>query len=195
MKSRCEGAVPIGRPLPDNCLYVLDVNLQPLPVGVSGELQIGGAGLARGYRNRPELTAKSFIADPFSNDSARLYKTGDLLALAADGTIQFLGRIDHQVKMRGFRIELGEIESVLAAHPGVAANVVVAREDPPSSSAQPRLVAYVVRAAGDGPTETELRARSARGVARIYGPRGVCVHGNTAAERQRQDRPRRAAGS
>lgn len=134
--------VPIGRALPNTQLYVLDTHNQRLPIGVWGELHIGGAGLARGYLNRPELTAEKFIANPFSAQTAdRLYKTGDLARYLPDGTIEFLGRIDHQVKIRGFRIELGEIEAVLKQHSAIAQTVVMVREDTPGDR---RLVAYSV---------------------------------------------------
>lgn len=133
---------PIGRPIANTQIYILDRHLQPVPIGVPGELHIGGDGLARGYLNRPELTAEKFIPHPFSNKpGARLYKTGDLARYLPDGAIEFLGRIDHQVKVRGFRIELGEIEAVLNQHPGVQASVVVLRDDEPNNQ---RLVAYGV---------------------------------------------------
>ena len=132
----------IGKPIPDLQLYVLDQHRQPVPLGVAGEMYVGGAGVARGYLNRPELTKQRFIPDPFSSlPEARLYKTGDLARLLPDGDVEYLGRIDHQVKIRGFRIELGEIESVLANHPAIHQNLVTARED---NTGDKRLVAYVV---------------------------------------------------
>ena len=137
-----EGTVCIGRPIANTQIYLLDEHLQPVPVGVPGELYIGGAGLARGYLNRPELTAQKFIVNPLSQEpSARLYNTGDLARYQRDGNIEYLGRIDHQVKVRGFRIELGEIEVVLSQHPDVRESVVVKRED---ASGNQRLVAYIV---------------------------------------------------
>ncbi len=132
----------IGEPIPDLALYVLDAALEPVPVGMRGEIFVGGAGVARGYLGRPRLTADRFTPDPFSGvPGGRLYRSGDLARRLEDGDVEYLGRIDHQVKVRGFRIELGEIEQALTAHPAVREAVVVARQGPEGET---RLVAYVV---------------------------------------------------
>jgi amino acid adenylation domain-containing protein len=136
------GAAPIGRPISNARVLILDRNMQPVPIGVAGEIYIGGAGVARGYLNRPDLTAERFVEDPFSADpTARLYKTGDLGRWREDGIVECLGRNDHQVKIRGYRIELGEIEAQLANHSHVREAVVLARAD---IAGDKRLVAYVV---------------------------------------------------
>ncbi len=149
-------SIPIGRPIANTQAYLLDSGRNPVPIGVPGELYIGGAGLARGYLNRPQLTAERFVANPFSEDpAARLYRTGDRCRWRADGNLEFLGRLDDQVKLRGYRIELGEIEAALNAHPDVAHSAVVLREDRPGDR---RLVAYCVSAADTELSFPELRS-------------------------------------
>src|SRR5437762_3716083 len=142
--------IPIGKPIANTTAYILDTGLQPVPAGVSGELFIGGDGLARGYWRREALTAEKFIADPFSTEpGARLYKTGDLARWRSDGVIEFLGRTDNQIKLRGYRIEPGEIETALKRYPDVLDSVATTREDIPGDK---RLVAYIVRTP-DAPIE------------------------------------------
>ncbi|MEU7607000.1 non-ribosomal peptide synthetase, partial [Streptomyces sp. NPDC041003] len=161
-----DSAVPLGRPLPNTTAHVLDDRGRPLPVGVAGELHIGGTGLARGYHGRPELTAEKFVPDPYGPPGARLYRTGDLARLLPDGAVDFLGRIDNQVKLRGYRIELGEIEAELTGLPQVREAVVTVRE---TATGEKSLVAHVVPADGTLPgadtavaAATEIRGRLAR---------------------------------
>jgi amino acid adenylation domain-containing protein len=152
---KVSGSVPIGKPIANTQLYILDKELQAVPIGATGELHIAGAGLARGYLNRPDVSAEKFIPNPFSKESgARLYKTGDVARYRPDGVIEFLGRNDEQVKIRGYRIELGEIEFVLSSHPEIRDAVVVAHEDSPGER---RLIAYVVKKEEPGPSITDLR--------------------------------------
>ncbi|HKN82881.1 MAG TPA: amino acid adenylation domain-containing protein, partial [Pyrinomonadaceae bacterium] len=150
-----ERTVPIGKPVANTQVYILDENLEPLPAGVAAEIYIGGSGLAWGYLNRPQLTAEKFIPDPFSAEAgARLYKTGDLGRYSANGNIEYVGRVDTQVKVRGFRIELGEIEAKLREHEAVRDAVAIARQDEKGNK---RLVAYVIAGRGLAVTPDELR--------------------------------------
>ena len=167
-------SVPIGRPLPQHALYILDLQQQLTPIGVPGELHIAGLGLARGYLNRPELTAERFIPNPFSrNPGSRLYKTGDLVRYRSNGEIEFLGRLDHQVKIHGFRIELGEIEAALVSHSSIRAAVVVARQN---GNCDRRLVAYLVAGNKVSETDAPLPARPSTGELRSYLKARLPVH-------------------
>jgi acyl-CoA synthetase (AMP-forming)/AMP-acid ligase II/acyl carrier protein len=151
-----DGPPALGGPIANTRFYVLDAHRQPVPIGVAGELLIGGEGLALGYHERLELTAEKFVDDPFSpRAGARLYRTGDLVRWRENRTLEFLGRIDQQVKLRGFRIELGEVEAILDGHPDVSAAVAIVREDSPGDQ---RLIAYVVPA-GERTVELEQLRR------------------------------------
>ncbi|NCR76516.1 MAG: amino acid adenylation domain-containing protein [Microcystis aeruginosa K13-06] len=157
--SKLDNSVPIGRPISNTQIYILDSHLNPVPIGVPGELYIGGDGLARGYLNRHELTEEKFISNPFDkskvkSQKSKLYKTGDLARYLSDGNIEFLGRIDNQVKIRGFRIELGEVEATLSQHPAIGQTVVIARDD---ISGDKRLVAYLVLSQDQALTVDEIR--------------------------------------
>ena len=190
--------VPIGKPIANTELYILDERLQPVPIGVPGELHIGGVQVARGYLNREELTTEKFIPDPFSKrPGARLFKTGDLARYLPNGAIEYLGRLDFQVKLRGLRIELGEIEATLDRHAGVGQSVVMAREDTPGNE---RLVAYVV-AREAAPSPAGLKAHLLRTLPAYMVP-SACVFldalpvtPNGKVDRKRLPAPERSASA
>ena len=161
--------VPVGTPIANTQLYVLDRFLQPVPVGVAGELYIGGLGVARGYLDRPELTAERFVNNPFSSDGRKMYRTGDMVRWRSDGIVEFLGRVDHQIKLRGYRIELGEIEARIIEDEQIRECVCLVREDVPGDQ---RLVAYVV-SAGGGLDTTAIRARAKKVLPEFMVPAAV----------------------
>ena len=183
----------IGRPIANAQLYLLDERLQVVPVGVSGELYIGGEVVARGYLNRAEVSAEKFLPHQFMVDgSSRLYRTGDQARYLADGNIEFLGRRDQLVKVRGYRIELGEVEAALRQQEQVREAVVISSA---ASSGENRLIAYVLTKNDAGVTTTALRARAERVAAGIHDPGCLCAAGGVSTDTQRQDRSARFAGT
>jgi acyl carrier protein len=158
--AKAAASVPIGRPIANTRIYILDEDGVPAPIGAAGELYIGGAGVTRGYWRRPDLTAEKFVINPFEPDRREMmYRTGDLARFRANGEIEFIGRTDQQVKIRGFRIELGEIETVLGAHPAVHEAIAVARRD---QADNPQLIAYIVAKPGLSVTANELKIFAAQ---------------------------------
>ena len=176
----------IGVPIPDLRLWLLDPHGAPVPTGVPGELYVGGAGVSRGYLERPDLSAQRFVPDPFVGDESRLYRTGDLARRLENGDLEYLGRIDDQVKIRGFRIELGEIEAILAQHPDVAECVVLAREDVASDK---RLVAYLVSRNESDPHAEELKTHLRAQLPEYMVPAHLRGARHAAAHAKRQGRP------
>ena len=169
--STSTATVPIGRAIKNTRLYVLDSHSQPVPIGVAGELYVGGIGVGRGYLNDREHTRRRFLRDPFSKRrGARLYRTGDLARWRSDGTLECFGRIDHQVKIRGCRIELEEVEHVLMEHPGVRSAVVMARDN---MKGETQLIVYVVAATDVALKATELRDFLKNQTSNPYDPRGL----------------------
>ena len=202
-------ATHVGRPIANTQVYILDSEQEPVPVGVTGEIYVGGAGVARGYLNREELTRERFVGDRFSGEAgARMYRTGDLGRWREDGTVEYLGRNDFQVKVRGFRIELGEIEGRLLEQEGVREAVVVAREE---EGGERRLVAYYTTGVGEGERRRRRRRRRGKGgsesgggtaaaacggeAAGVHGACGVCVDGEAAADGEREAGPEGIAGA
>ncbi len=187
------GDVLIGRPIANAQMHVLDGNLEPVPVGVAGEIYIGGAGVGRGYWGRAELTAERFVPDGLSGDvGARLYRTGDRARYRADGEIEYLGRLDDQVKIRGYRVELGEIEATLAQHTSVGQAAVVLRAQ---ASGDQRLIAYVSASAGETPVAAELRAYLKERLPEYEVALGLRGAGANAADGERQGGPQSATGT
>ena len=193
-ESVADGRAPtIGRPVANTRVYVLDSHLQPVPIGVTGELYIAGAGVAEGYLNQPELTAERFLPNPFdAGDGAVMYRTGDLVRWTATGELEFLGRRDHQLKIRGYRIEPEEIQEVLRSHPEVRDAVVIGCADQPGAAT---LAAYVVPRRPQSFSLPDLRTYLARAAAAFHAPGHDYPARCPALDRCRQDRPGAATGA